>query len=91
METFYTAYTKLLDFKTYYFIKRFSSFPEYKDAPKVLESYGMHTDFDKACSIAGLQDATIKAELLKQIEANTPKAKIIDLINIDLSSKNIAG
>lgn len=31
-----------------------------------MESYGMHTDFDKACSIAGLQDAAIKNSFYKR-------------------------
>ena len=48
METYYTAYTKLLDFKTYYFVKKFSVFPELKDVPPFMESYGMHTDFNRA-------------------------------------------
>lgn len=81
METFYTAYTKLLDFKTYYFVKKFSAFPELKDVPPFMESYGMHTDFDRACSIAGLKDETIKAALLKQAAASRQPAKVVDLSN----------
>jgi len=92
METFYTAYTKLLDYKTYYFIKKFSSFPEFKNVSPVLESYGMHTDFDKACSIAGINDSAIKDELLKQVQENIPRAKVIELTHTNFSSeKSIAG
>jgi hypothetical protein len=79
METFFTAYTKFLDFKTYYFIKKFSAFPELKDVSPVLESYGMHIDFDKACNIAGVTSPIVKEELLKQIEQNLPKAKVVEL------------
>ncbi len=80
METVYTAYTKLLDFKVYYFIKQFSAFPEFKNVSPVLDKYGMHTDFDKACSIAGVTDAAIKARLFKEAEATMHRAKIVDLI-----------
>lgn len=91
METFYTAYTKLLDYKTYYFVKKFTAFPEFKDVSPILESYGMHTDFDKACSIAGLTDASIKEQLLQQAEENTQRAKIVELGNNNFSSKSVAG
>jgi len=91
METFYTAYTKLLDFKVYYFIKKFSAFPDLKNVSPVLESYGMHTDFDKACSIAGIHDPAVKAELLKEAEANTQRAKVIDLVSNGQVGKTVAG
>ena len=91
METFFTAYTKLLDYKTYYFIKKFSSFPEFKNVSPILEAYGMHTSFDKACSIAGATDAGIKQQLLQQIEENLPKAKVVVLSHTAFSGKSIAG
>ncbi|GAB2831856.1 hypothetical protein [Ferruginibacter profundus] len=91
METFYTAYTKLLDYKTYYFVKKFTAFPEFKDVSPILESYGMHTSFDKACAIAGLSDPIIKEQLLQQAEENTPRAKVVELGNSSFASKSIAG
>ncbi|MFM2327614.1 MAG: hypothetical protein RIR31_1816 [Bacteroidota bacterium] len=91
METFYTAYTKLLDYKTYYFIKKYTAFPELKDVSPILESYGMHTSFDKACSIAGVTDVIIKEQLLQQAEEKVPRAKIIELGNATFSGKSVAG
>lgn len=91
METFYTAYTKMLDYKMYYFIKKFSAFPEFKNVSPVLESYGMHTDFDKACSIAGVNDPAVKEQLLLQAQENTPRAKVIELANSNFAEKSIAG
>lgn len=91
METFYTAYTKLLDYKKYYFVKKFTAFPELKDVSPILESYGMHTSFDKACSIAGLTDALIKEQLLQQAEENTQRAKIVELDSNSFISKSVAG
>lgn len=79
METYYTAYTKLLDFKTYYFVKKFSSFPELKNVAPVMDAYGMHTDFDKACSIAGVTDADVKAALLEQANESRHTAKVFEL------------
>lgn len=91
METFYTAYTKLLDYKTYYFVKKFTAFPEFKDVSPILESYGMHTNFDKACSIAGLTDAAIKEQLLQQAEENTQRAKVVELNSASFASQSVAG
>jgi hypothetical protein len=91
METFYTAYTKLLDYKTYYFVKKFTAFPEFRNVSPILESYGMHTNFDKACSIAGLTDPTIKQQLLQQAEENTPRAKVVELGHNSYAGKTVAG
>jgi hypothetical protein len=91
METFYTAYTKLLDYKTYYFVKKFSSFPEFKDVSPILDAYGMHTNFDKACSIAGLTDPKIKQQLLQQAEEHSQRGKIVELGMSNYASHSIAG
>ncbi len=91
METVYTAYTKLLDYKVYYFIKKFNTFPEFKNVSPVLERYGMHTDFDKACSIAGLTDVAVKARLLQEADANSPKAKVVDLISTTALANTATG
>ena len=87
MENIYTAYTKLVDNKTYYFVKKFLSFPEFKDVAPVLESYGMHTDFNKACNIAGI-DNSVREQLLKEANATLQQAKIIDLNTINFSGKS---
>ncbi len=80
METFYKAYTKTEQNKLYYFVKRYLSFPEYKDVEDILEGYGMHTDFNKACSIAGINNPAIRKQLLDSIQGvDVPQAKVIDL------------
>ena len=68
MDTFYTAYTRNVQGKLFYFVKKYSSFPEFKNVPDILESYGMHTNFNLACKIATLKDESIKQELLRDIE-----------------------
>lgn len=91
MEIFYTAYTKFLDFKVYYFIKKYKAFPELKNVSPLLESYGMHTDFNRACSIAGIHDAAVKEKLLKEAEATIQRAKIVELNHTGVSEKIAAG
>jgi|GEM_PF-2116542 len=78
METFYTAYTKLVDNKLYYFVKRFSHFPELSDIPDVLESYGMHKDFDRACDIAQVTEQSIRKQLWNELQG-LPAAKVIEM------------
>ena len=88
MENFYTAYTKVIENKTYYFVKKFLIFPEFKDVAPVLESYGMHTDFNKACSIASIHDPKIKEQLLSEAEGTVQQAKVIDLNSANFSGKS---
>ena len=87
MENYYTAYTKVINGVTFYFVKKFKTFPEYKDVEPILESYGMHTDFDKACEIAGIQENDVKKQLLDELQRSAHQAKVIDLTQ-DISFTN---
>ncbi len=90
MEIFYTAYTKLLGYETYYFVKKFTAFPEFKNVSPILDAYGMNSSFDKACSIAGIKDTKIKEQLLQQIDG-TPKAKVVEWNSVSFANKSVAG
>ena len=79
MENYYTAYTKVINGVTFYFVKKYKTFPEYKDVEPILESYGMHTDFDKACHIAMIDDKVTKEQLLNSLEQNLNTAKLIQM------------
>lgn len=79
MENFYTAYTKVVQNATFYFVKKYITFPELKDVPNVLESYGMHTDFNRACAIAGVKDNELKKHLFADIQGDESSAKIIHM------------
>lgn len=67
MEHSYKAYTKTINGIQYYFIKKYASFPELKDVPEILQSYGMHTDFNNACKIAAVQDLEVKQRLYNEL------------------------
>ena len=88
MENFYTSYTKVIENKTYYFVKKYLIFPEFKDVSPVLESYGMHTDFNKACSIASIHDPNIRQQLLNEAEGTIQQAKVIDFNTGNFSGKS---
>jgi hypothetical protein len=52
----------------------------------------MNISFDKACSIAGIKDAAVKAQLLQQVDENIPRAKVVELnSSTGFSNKSIAG
>jgi len=87
MENFYTSYTKVIENKTYYFVKKYLIFPEFKDVAPVLESYGMHTDFNKACNIASIHDPKIREQLLNEAEGTIQQAKVIELNTANFSGK----
>lgn len=66
MEQYYLAYSKTINTKNYFFVKKYTRYSELKDAPAILVSYGMHSNFNKACSIADIQDPVIKERLFKE-------------------------
>lgn len=67
MENVYTAYTKVINDVTFYFVKKHTIFPEYEGMPKVLESFGMHVNFYRACDIAKIYDEAIITKLLNDL------------------------
>lgn len=79
MENIYKAYTKEINGKTFYFVKKFSSFPEYKNFPSVLDAMGMHTDFFKACNIAKIEDDLIINKLMNELHIIPKSAKVIHM------------
>ena len=78
MENIYKAYTKEINGKTFYFVKKFSIFPEY-DNSKVLDSMGMHTDFYKACSIAKIDDEIVVGKLMNELHIIPDSARVIHM------------
>lgn len=64
MEYVYTAHTKIIDHKTYYFVKKIMALPEFKGLADIVTGYGMHTSFEKACDIAGINSISSRQKLL---------------------------
>lgn len=81
MEIIYTAYTREVNGQILYFVKEYTSFPEYENAPKVLNHYGMHSDFFRACDIAKIYDEAIISNLLNQLPIPPESAKVIPMQN----------
>ena len=72
--------------------------PELKGLADIVIGYGMHTDFEKACSIAGIYDSATRKQLLLELDqqqtAQKPvlkhTVKIEDAVNrrlIDLGAE----
>jgi hypothetical protein len=81
MANYYTAYSKVIQGQAFYFVKKFQLYPELKDVPPILEGFGMHTDFNKACTIAGISDLKIKEQILSDLKNEIPQAKVIEIGN----------
>lgn len=79
MKPFYTAYAKSIDGITFYFVKTFRTFPDLNNVPPVLETYGMHTNFEQACKIAQVYDKETQQQLLNELETNTTSSKVLPL------------
>lgn len=79
MQYFYEAYQKDVQGTKYFFVKRMLSFPEYPELSPLQEGFGMHTDFDKACRLAGIDDAATVMQIFASLSEQIPVAKIIDI------------
>ena len=79
MENFYTAYEKTINGVPFYFVKKYQTFPEYNNVLPILEQYGMHTNFERACKIAMIDDEKIQQELLDKMENISAKTKVIQI------------
>jgi hypothetical protein len=79
MENIYTAYIKQINGTNFYFVKKYITFPEYRDVPDIMETFGMHTNFNRACRIAMVTDPAIKQQLLNTLPADRPKSKVIHM------------
>ncbi|MEO7444296.1 MAG: hypothetical protein ABIT96_13400 [Ferruginibacter sp.] len=79
METLYKAYSKNVLNKKYYFVKKIYHFPEYNQVDDILEGYGMHENFFKACSIAGINDVKVRKYLLAEAEPVILPAKVVHI------------
>jgi hypothetical protein len=73
------AYTKEIDGVIFYFVKKYTTFPDYKDFPQVLDSMGMHTDFYKACGIAEIYEEGVISDLMKELHIIPDSARIIQM------------
>jgi hypothetical protein len=79
MTKFYTAYAKSVDGTTFYFAKSFLTFPEYQNVPPILQTYGMHPNFEQACKIAEIYDKEVQLKLLNEMEKNTASSEVLPL------------
>lgn len=80
MKHIYETYKRTLNGVPTYFVKRFQHFPELSGSPQVQDGYGMHTDFIKACRIAGITDTGLIESLRARFEDEVHAAKVIDLL-----------
>lgn len=77
MENFYTVYLKTVDNVSFYFVKKYQIFTEYKNVPPILEKYAMHTNFKKACEIAMIYDTAIQQQLIEKLHHSGAFTKVI--------------
>jgi DNA topoisomerase IA len=88
----YETYFKMIENRKYYFVKKYLQFKEYGDSLcDVLEGYGMHTDFSKACIIAGIKDNSLQQKLFAQMEAQLSEIKVIEMNQPVSVIKKISG
>ncbi len=105
MEYLYTVHTKLIQDKTHYFVKKLMKLSEFDGLADVVVGYGMHTDFEKACRIAGIDDTECRKQLLLDLEkrnlpavqapvepkkqAQKPRIQVVDSVTRWLADRGV--
>ena len=82
MENIYKAYTKEINGKTFYFVKKFSAFSEIENCPQILDYMGMHTNFYKACDIAHVNDDVAVNKLMNELHIIPESARVIHMTKV---------
>lgn len=85
MEHLYTVHTKTIQNKTYYFVKKILKLTEFRDLADVVIGYGMHTDFEKACSIAGINDEASREQLLADLQQQKQPKRETEKVSVEIS------
>lgn len=76
----YETYFKMIENRRYYFVKKYMQFKEFgENLADVLEGYGMHTDFGKACSIAGIREQQLQQQLFDELQNRIAEVKVIEM------------
>jgi len=80
MEYLYTIHTKLVADKIHFFVKKLMAFPEFNGLADVVVGYGMHTDFEKACTIAGIEDMDARKKLFAEFELQSKPKEVLPVV-----------
>lgn len=82
MENIYKAYTREINGRTFYFIKKFSVFPGHDNYPCIMDRMGMHTNFYKACDIAQIYDDSVIGKLKNELHIMPESTRVIHMAKI---------
>lgn len=88
MKNEYLAYTREVNDSPHYFVKKFICLPEYSNVPLILDSMGMHTDFIKACDIAGVEEMEVINDLMKQLNLTKVSGKVVPVHLLERKESN---
>ena len=91
MKIIYDSYSKIIVGRKHFFVKKYLRFSDLNNVSDVPDGYGMHTDFKKACSIAGIKDAAIQQQIFELMESKMIVAKVIDFNPVLSEVKSITG
>lgn len=89
METFYKAYSKMVQNRKYYFVKKIAHFPEYKELDDIVVGYGMHVNFNQACNIAKIDSMKIRQRLLTEADYVPVQGKLVNIYRPVKQQKNL--
>lgn len=84
MENVYKAYTKEINGKTFYFVKKFSVYSEFEGSAMLLDHMGMHPNFYKACNLAQIDDEMALSGLMNELHIIPESARVIHMSRVKI-------
>lgn len=78
-KSIYTAYTRTVNDKTFYFVKKYNDYEGVRNLPPVLDSMGMHKDFLRACELANVEREEDVMQLMDQLNLTFYSGKVISV------------
>lgn len=87
----YIAYTKEVNGVLFYFVKHLLAIPEIQNVNPVTTGFGMHTDFEKACTIANIMDPAARKQIFESLpHKKQAEAKVVNMFKANGEDKKIS-
>lgn len=78
-KSIYRAYTRVINRKTHYFVKKYDTFTGLDNIPPILDSMGMHIDFIRACELASVENESVMHDLMEELNLTKVSGKVIPI------------
>lgn len=73
----YRSYVRVVNGRSFYFVKKYETYADTQGVPPILISMGMHKDFLKACELAGVENEDTVHALMAELSLTVVDGKAV--------------